>query len=265
MENYDITIKRTFLSFAQKLFEQDPKYTWNIDPTVTEVHIVDKYAINLKVLEKKRSIVLTRGAYSFSMRGTGQHLESSTSFPDIRRYTDTIRGTVTYNCLSQNGLVAEHMAHKLFVSMAGYKEQFRKNGINNILSLSIGEESVLKSDSNIELTTVPVHVQFETQKEFRLGEDFYSIYLDDADDLRYYQNTDFEVTPVGGIEFYDAPPTGYVMTATYVDGITLDSRVETLTGDIDGINKDFTLQHTIYGEYPIGDEYSVTVSGLTTW
>ncbi len=265
IENYDIQIKRTFLSFAQNLFADDPKYTWLPQLNLTKVLIVDKYALNLKVLESKRSIVLSRGAYGWSQRGLGQLYVASQIEKDTKSYLDTIRGSITYNCIAQNGLIAEHMAHKLFSGLAAFKDQFRKNGIRQLSNINIGEETVLKSDSNVELVTVPVHVQFETDKEFRIGEDYYSIYLEDANGLRYYQGTDFSIERDGTIEFYEAVTSGLSLTATYINSITLAETVESLTAPTNGVNTSFTTINPVYGEYPFFSGIETTVSGVTVW
>ena len=63
MSDYNLDIKRTFLSFAQSLFAEHPKYTWDADQSVSKILIMDKYVINAKTIEAKRSIVLSRGSY----------------------------------------------------------------------------------------------------------------------------------------------------------------------------------------------------------
>lgn len=264
IHNYDLDIKRTFLSFAQHLFAEDPKYTWTATPSETKVLIVDKYAINLNVLEKKRSIVLSRGTHGWSYRAIGQLKDAYMVEPDRKTYTDLIRGSVVYNCIAQNGLIAEHLAHKLFAGLAAFKDQFRKQGIHSLQNISIGEETILKSDSSIELTTVPIFVQFETQKEFRIGYDHYTFYLEDQDSARYYQGSDFKIDNAG-ITFYEAPLTGTTFTATYVNGITLEEVVEPLIGTVNGTNTSFAVSYPIYGEYPIWSGIETTYSGITAW
>ena len=259
--NYNLEIKRTFLSFAQNLFAEQERYTWNADPAKTKILIVDKYAIDLKVLEKRRSIVLSRGAFGWTYKSIGQLSGMSMIKQNQKTYTDLLRGSITFNCLAREGIVAENLAHILFAGLSGYKDQFRKNGIHQLMNINVGEEAILKSDSSIELTAIPVYVQFETQKQISTGFDFYSFYLKDVDDYKYYQGSDFEITSEGIIRFFLAPVTGTIITAYYIDTITLDTVEELLIGTINSSNTDFTVSKGIYGEYPYWSGVSLTTTG----
>lgn len=269
MGNFNIEIKRTFVSFAQARFKDHPKYTWQADLIKTKVLILDKYAINLKVLETKRSIVVSRGAYGWKHTSLGQRDQRADSLAlhETREpYTDLLRGTITYNCISQQGLVAEEMAHILFVALAGAKTQFRKNGIHQILNINLGEESILKSDSSIELSAVPIYVEFETQKNFVVGFDFYTFVLVDENTDSLYQGAFYDIDATG-IHFYVAPASGKTLTATYTHAVTLAEITEPLIGSINGVNKDFTVSYPIYTAYPLFSGADVTVSGVAgnTW
>ena len=265
MGNYNIDIKRTFVGFAQQFFKEHTKYTWNIDPTTTKILILDKYSINLKVIEKKRSIVVSRGAYGWKYTSLGQRSTTETrSIFDEQRgtdRTDLIRGSMTYNCISREGLVAEEIAHILFAGITGFKEQFGKNGIHQLMNINIGEESILKSDSNIELTAVPVFVQFETRKNIKQGFDFYTFFVEDGAGDRFYQGTDFEIS-AAGITFYKPAASGAILTATYIHAITLDEIKETLIGAVDGVNTFYTVSSPIFTAYPLWSGTTLTVSGI---
>jgi len=176
-------------------------------------------------------------------------------------YTDLLRGTITFNCLAKEGIVAENLAHILFAGLTGHRDQFRKNGIHQLMNINIGEESILKSDSGIELTAIPVYIQFETQKQISTGFDFYSFHLKNSSEYKYHQGTDFEILPNGTIRFFLAPVTGTIITAYYINSVTLNDVEEVLIGTIDGSNKDFTVSYGIYGEYPIWAKLESTITG----
>lgn len=266
MQNYNIEIKRTFLSFAQALFEQHPKYTWDSDVTKTKVLILDKHVINMKVIEAKRSIVLSRGSYGWRHATLGQqgHRANYTMADKAlgtHPYMDLLAGSVTFNCIAQNGLVAEDMAHILFINLTGMKDQFSKNGIHQITNINIGEETILKSDSSIELVAVPIYVQFETSRALGTGVDFYSnFYIVDQNNEKYYQGVDYTIDNTG-IHFHIAPSAGSTFTAYYTNAITLQSEVEPIIGTIDGSNSDFTVSEDIYTAYPLFSGIETTVSG----
>lgn len=269
MGNYNLEIKHTFLTFAQALFAQHSKYTWDVDPTKTKVLIVDKYALDLKVIEKKRSIVLSRGSYgysnlTFNYLAGGEHetLMDRTLIGD--HYTDMIRGSVTYSCLAQNGMVAEELAHLLFVNLAGRRDQFKKNGISKLTNINIGEETVLKSDSNVSLASVPIYVQFDTQKSLSTGFDFYDFYITDATGAKYYQGADYSIDISDNITFFTAPIVDTVLTAHYTHNITLATIEELLIGTVDGSNTIFTVSHPIYTQYDVFEDKQITVSGHET-
>jgi len=267
MENYNLDIKRTFLSFAQALFAEHSKYTWNVDPTVSKVLIVDKHVMNLKVLESKRSIVVSRGSYGWRHTSLGQLGDNSNrTIADMElngtNYMDLLRGSITFNCIAQNGLVAEDMAHILFANLTGQKKQFRSNGINQITSITIGEETLLKTDSSIELTAVPIYVQFETSRVIGEGYSSYSTFhLEDSLGRIHNEGSLYRLTSAG-VEFYQAPREGISYTAIYTHGITLGTISESLIGTVNGINKTFTVSYPVYSTYTMFSGIQTTISGL---
>ena len=72
---------------------------------------------------------------------------------------------------------AEELAVIMLQAITGYKKQIRAHGIHLIHDISVGEETLLKHDSDIELAVVPVVLFYTTQKELSSSTDFYSIYV----------------------------------------------------------------------------------------
>ena len=56
-----LDVKHIFLSFLQKFFEKQDRYKWSSDIRTSKVIIADKNAIDLGVVERRPSIILSRG------------------------------------------------------------------------------------------------------------------------------------------------------------------------------------------------------------
>ena len=178
-----------------------------------------------------------------------------------KRYTDLLNGSVTFNCLAKNGLVAENIAHTLFAGITGYKDQFKKNGINTITNIQIGEENILKSDSSIELTAIPIYIQFTTQKSLSTGIDYNTIDITDAEGKAYYQGSDYRVEENRVIWQYTVD-IGTIFTVTYTRALTLEETTETIT--IDDTNREgFELLYIPYSPYYGFSGVNITASGVS--
>lgn len=260
--NYNIDLKKVFLSFAQQLFAESPTYTWNEDPKKTKILIVDKNVVELRNVQAKRSIVLSRGTLGWQYTSMGQREKTELFKDSNEQYTDILQGAMIYNCIAQKGIVAEKIAHYLFSRITAHKKQFRNKGILKINNLSIGEESIIKSSSNAELFNVQVFVRFESGQTIYTGYDVYeNFYIEDDNGEKYYQGMYYDLTSASGISFYTAPTDGLTLTAHYVNAITLKNETETLIGAVDGSNTDFWIPNAAYSEYPIlsgyDEDYSI--------
>ena len=167
-------------------------------------------------------------------------------------FTDLLRGNLTINCLSRNGIFAETLANHVFQCLTVGTEHLRQDGgIHSIDSLSMGEEQILKSDSSIELTLVPIQLSYTAQHWLRTGDQYYNITLKDNNGLYYYQGTDFDVhDDLKTITFWKAPVNGLSFTYVAYDvnnGSQWDVTDEALTGSVKGTNKEFSVANTIYG------------------
>jgi len=261
--NYSLYTKRVFLSFAQELFALHSKYTWRRDVNTTSIFIADKYALDTKFLEKKPAIILERGGMRWERSSIAQRMDLHLTNMQ-EDYSDLIRGTVRYNCLAKNGLVAEEIALALLNAVTGFKKQFRKNGIHQILDISVGEETLLKADADIELSVVPVIIVYTTQKKLTSSIDFYSIYvtLTTGDTTAILlENIDYTVRQ-STITFTKAPVAGSTVQAIYVDAGTLNEITESPTPATDGITTEFTLSGAVYGYGPLVETFEIISSGV---
>lgn len=244
------TIKKVFLSFAQQLFTtvQPLGLVWDVDPRKTQIFIADNYSVSPEIVESMPAIILVRGNAAWAQTSIDQRLSTSL-LNDHKLRKDLVRLSVTLQCTSKNGIEAEKIADTLFTSLVGYKDQFRKNGIHQILSISMGEERLVRADSTERLFAIPINVMFAVESEVAYTVDDYELLITVAG-MQTLQHIDYEYSPGSGINYFNPPVSGAAMLATYADAITLDQIVEVPSGIVDGINRHFTLSHTVYGYYP---------------
>ncbi len=275
-------IKRTFLSFAQTYFRDvhhNPKLRWNLDQRITKIFIGDKNIAAPAAVDKMPSIILARGSMSYIQSSIDQMQYENSPFgePEAKQRTDLVRGTVTYNCTSQNGVEAEEIANVLFLNIVGFKDQFRKNGIHQILGLSIGEEQLARSDANPRLSVVPVTIMFTAQTTALSVTDLYEIQVTTGGDYRGQIPNGWDVWnsapemlgyTVSGLTltFVVPPASGISLLATYTGKYTLTPYENvTPSGIVDGDNNVFTLDEPVYSPYLILSgivEYGTSTSGI---
>jgi hypothetical protein len=293
--NINLWIKHTFLSFAQGYFSLDSRYTWNINPQLTKLIIADKFAVDLGVIDKKPAIILSRGGFGWtdSFRGqdgrnsvlSSKRVDTLAPAPTGDRWadfvlTDLIRGSVTYNVLSKNGIEAEEIANKLFVALSGYKNELKAFGIHKTMGLSIGDERIIKTNSEIEAMGVTVSLGFMAQRTIEKADSYRTIVDPVAavmqvpketttgivvQDVKLYENIDYRILNDGvTVEFLNPPPADTVsINLNFVDSVTLNAVTTELSGVIDGENTTYYVPSgTVYGYYILSD--SIIVSGIAT-
>lgn len=155
--------KDTILGILQEFFSIEKNvgtdFLYNRDLTASKVLIADKYTINLEDVEKKPAIVVMRGAQSWGRRGLDQFLKWEG--PNTgRRHTDLVQGTFNCTCMSRQGLEAETIAHFVFGFFSFFKAPIRDaiKGVHDIQGVILGEELVAKTDSDNDVSVVPVTV-----------------------------------------------------------------------------------------------------------
>ena len=263
--NYSLIIKRLFLSFAQALFAGHTKYTWKPNIHDTNIFIADKYSLNQEILEKKPSIILERGGMRWLYSSMAQRSNINIASRQ-RDYTDLIKGSIRFSCLAKNGLVAEEIALALLNALTGYKVELKKKGIHQVIDITVGEETLLKSDSTIELTVVPVIIVYTTQKKLSYSIDFYSIYVTQTIDntvIILIENIDYTVRQ-NVITFTEAPPANAVLNAIYISALTLEELSEEPTPACDGVTTTFYLTDSVYGYGAIVETMKITLTGMET-
>jgi hypothetical protein len=276
MYNLPLNIKKVFLSFIQQYYAtEDPRLTWNVDKRLTKIFIGDKYIAAPEVVEKMPSIVLSRGTMTWAQTSIDQRLMtdlpmSSGGVDPNKIRTDLVRASVTFQCVSQNGVEAESLANVLFMLLVGYKDQLRKNGIHQILNITMGEEVLIRSDVAPRLTAVPVNVTFTVQASMATTLDLYLIkVLVDDRFTPYAEGTLWGEDPYrtvlygrvhrdwfsyeisgSNMHFNEPPPSGAVIDVTYTGRYTLTQYNHIApAGLINGLNKHYTLPEDVYTGY----------------
>lgn len=288
--NVNLWIKHTFLSFCQGYFSVDQKFTWVSNPILTKIIIADKFAVDLGVIEKKPAIILSRGSYGWTNAIRGQdginsvlskkRVETLSPEPSANRwgefiFTDFLRGSITYNIISKNGIEAEEIANKLFIALSGYKRELKKYGIHETTNISMGDERIVKTTSEIEAMGITVSLAFMAQRSIETAVKLNNVEIVQlmpketttgiiTAEINVAENIDYRIINNGTqVEFINAPSTETIgLVATFVDAITLNIITSNLVGNIDGINRVFTITGgTAHGYYILNT--AILTSG--TW
>lgn len=279
--NISLSIKYIFLNFAQTYFgEEHNRFVWNADPVLSKIIIADKFAVDLGVAVQRPSIILSRGSagWTYSVRGQVGNINPLYSgnfkFGALRpaiddnrihgtEYTDLYAGSVSYNCISKQGVEAEEIANKLFIALTAHKRDFGSVGIFKFTGLQISDERLLRHRGDTELFGVTVDVSFLLQKSLGQSESYYNCRVWVCGE-EYYEGLSFSVINNGTqIEFYEPPELGCPIVVTYIDAITLELKTEVNIGTGDGITRIFTLPSggKIYGYYRILEGILVDLNG----
>lgn len=175
---------RIFVRFLQLVFESFDKgeYKWNSDRQLTDIVIADQATIDREVVEKRPAIIVSRGSVAFANVAMDQFAgpllnkqkDGTTAFTPnedptkgSRRYTDLISCTMTYNCLSREGIEAQRLAWISAYATRTLKRALLKAGLHRVgEDISIGPESapgsIVQPSSN-EIVMVSVSVPFYFQ------------------------------------------------------------------------------------------------------
>lgn len=289
--NVNLWIKHTFLSFAQAYFSLDDRFTWNINPQLTKIIIADKFAIDLGVVDKKPSIILSRGIYGWTDTIRGQNGQNSvladkkvdllSPAPSADRnldfvFTDLIRGSVTYNIISKNGIEAEDIANRLFLALSGYKKELQVYGIHKTMGLAVGDERIVRATSEIEAVGITVSLGFLAQRTVEKAGKLNNVEIKKIVpketttglvpvEIDLYENIDYKVVNNGTtVEFVYPPSLDTIsLNVSFVNALDLSIISGILIGTVDGENNTFIIPSgTVYGYYTLNGD--IIVSGMST-
>lgn len=189
-EDPSLHFTKLFVKFLQLVYGTFEKgnYRWSMDPDTTEVLITGESPINREAIEKNPSIVVSRGPYNYGNLAmdqfAGPHFKKDASgqkvlVPNLdhatgrRRHTDLVGGSISFNCLSMEGLEAGRLAHICAMAVRRLKRTLMKAGLHRVgEDVSVSAESppgaIVSGDSNGGVVMVTVSLPFFFQ-------DFWSV------------------------------------------------------------------------------------------
>lgn len=169
-------MENTVLAFYQALFSTFPEGSFRFDinslngqTDTGEIKIEGRRTDNLKDVNTRPKIVVSRGPVSWQGRGQGGSgfVGSANLSPLSRSFTDILEGTVGVSCFSREELESDRIAQICFDSIRMFTQPLlRKTGITMIRSAQVGQRGVLKSDSRDDLFVTPVLIQMQITKNW---------------------------------------------------------------------------------------------------
>lgn len=168
---------RLFVRFLQLVFASfdKGKYHWDLDQNITEIQISDQSTIAREAAEQRPAILVARGAANFGNiamdQFAGPHFDKSGKLvrnldqaSGARRHTDLVAASISYNCLSSEGVEAQRIAWIAAMATRRLKRSLMKAGLHRVgEEITVGPESapgaVVQPDGN-EIIMVSVSVPF---------------------------------------------------------------------------------------------------------
>ena len=269
-DNISLEIKYIFLNFLQNFFGQNSQttYRWREDPRTTDIIVADKFSVDIGVATRRPTIAISRGrmAWTYTVRGqygfknptnTAWRFGALDPVPlDADRFTsqqltDLLHGSILFNVISKQGMVAEDIANKLFIALTGHKDDLRSIGIFKILSLDVSEEQLLKYQGDVELYGVAVSMSFLMKKDIMAADKAWNCRVW-VDGVEVFENIHFRVLPTGTqIKFFEEQDSNSVVTISFTDAITLELRSNVIMSTTDYYTYTIPNDWGIYGYYKI--------------
>lgn len=182
---------RLFARFLQLSFGTFEKgaYHWSQDEQATDITITDQSTVSKEVVQQRPAIVLMRGPASFGniamdqFAGPGPLPKDPTqdmAHPNVDwdtgtvRYTDLVASTMTYHCLSKEGLEAQRIAWIAMMATRRLKRSLMNAGLHRVgEEIQVGSESspgsIVSPEADNEITLVSVTVPFYFQDFWSVG------------------------------------------------------------------------------------------------
>lgn len=175
---------RLFVKFLQVVFASFEKgaYRWDKDEKNSDITISDQATINKEVVEKRPAIIVSRGPAAFANvaldqfagplmvkqpDGTFNFTPNDDPTNGAKRHTDLISASMTYNCLSSEGIEAQRIAWISMYATRVLKKFLLSAGLHRVgEEIQVGAESppgaIISGDAN-EIILVAVQVPFYFQ------------------------------------------------------------------------------------------------------
>jgi hypothetical protein len=159
--------KEVLLCFFQAYFaENDTDFKWSPNMEESRIYICDKFGFNQQVAEQRPGIFTDRTGMRWGDRHIDQLLTRS-GISGSPIYNTKIDVDITCMCVSKQGLEAEYLAQLIWLQTMIHKEFFRADSrVLNVFSTQVGRETIIRTDSEIDLMAVPVGFTVELNMAF---------------------------------------------------------------------------------------------------
>lgn len=170
--NYNATdgIKKLFLNFLQEFYAQQKEYTFSYDEEETDILITDRVPDDLSVVQKKPAITTFRGTMQ-PMNLSLDQIEQDSLTESTTRYGDLWSGQMRFECMADLGMEAEKIATRTALALITFEPILRQRGIHEYRDVTIGEEGVMQSDSEIVTSVCSVTLRYTAKFTWRLHTD----------------------------------------------------------------------------------------------
>lgn len=161
-------VKARVIECLQELFShRKDDYKWRADEEDTGILITDVYALDLKTVEKKPGVIIRRGSTTWEHAFINQMLEGH-GHTGAKIGSDHRISGVTLYCTGRGGLEAEFVADVVDSGFAVFRDiiRGRAKGIIDVRMRGIGQETLVRSDSTVELSVVPVTMELHVQQKW---------------------------------------------------------------------------------------------------
>jgi hypothetical protein len=155
------------IQFLEALFTEIPGYTWDPDPTNSEIVVENFDAFNLETVDKRPRITVELIEASWE-NVVIDRLQQLNLITHERIITDLAAGNVVLQCVSSNTVESKRIASIVWEAIRVYRDELRKvSGFFEIDSSSIGRTQRIKSTSATEVRATPVIVRLSVKKTYR--------------------------------------------------------------------------------------------------
>jgi hypothetical protein len=171
-------MENSVLAFLQALFSTFPKFgetdiPYNCfhydhdDPTETEINIEGQETDNLRTVDNRPKIVVSRGPVTFQQAGINGFIGAQNLSMANQRHATIMSGSVGISCYSREGLEADRLAEICASSIEAFQPIIRKYGFLEIRTSQIGQRAMIKSDARPELFVTPVLLKTSVTSSWR--------------------------------------------------------------------------------------------------
>lgn len=164
---------KMFVRFLQLVFATNEKgnYKWEPDDKLTDIYISDSAQISNDVVNKTPAILVKRGGFAFMNLAMDQLHKRAQAGPE-RIYSDLVSSSVTFNCISREGLEAGRIAWFSMMAVRRLKRTLNAVGAHRVgEDLSLSDETppgALVGPGTVGSTMVSVNVPFLYQDTWKI-------------------------------------------------------------------------------------------------